>query len=118
MSPHEDRFRHTRRRLLAGAAAVVSGAATGGELFDAVRLRQRWLQGASWLPWAAILVSEPTRPFYAWRGLAERWLPRVLGAFCRACEDHLPVAVLNDRMDSGVEPGWGSRGKRGKAGQP
>ena len=46
---------------------------------------------AKTLPWAALLVSEQTRQFYAYRHIAEWFLPPVLGVWRAALEEHLPV---------------------------
>ena len=48
------------------------------------------------LPWAALLVSEQTRQFYAYKDIANRFLPHVFGAFRAATEEHLPLTLLND----------------------
>jgi hypothetical protein len=48
------------------------------------------------LPWAALLVSEQTRQFYAYKDIAERWLPHAVGAFRAAAEEHLPLTLVND----------------------
>jgi hypothetical protein len=64
--------------------------------FAAVRQRASWLTRCRPLPWAGLLVSEQTRQFYAWQEIAERFLPPLLGTFRAACEEHLPLALLND----------------------
>ena len=46
--------------------------------------------------WAALLVSEQTRQFYAYKDIAERFLPHVFGAFRVGMEEHLPVTLVND----------------------
>jgi len=61
-----------------------------------VARRERWVLGATPLPWAALLVSEQTRQFYAYKDIAQRFLPHVLGAFRAATEEHLPLTLLND----------------------
>jgi hypothetical protein len=48
------------------------------------------------LRWAAILVSEQTRQFFAWRDIADRFLLHVFGAYRVGLEEHLPLALLND----------------------
>jgi hypothetical protein len=65
-------------------------------LFRQTQARERWLTRATPLPWAGLLVSEQTRQFYAYKDIAERFLPHVFGAFRCALEEHLPVALLND----------------------
>lgn len=41
-------------------------------------------------------MSEQTRQFYAYRDIAERFLPHVFGAYRVALEEHLPVMLIND----------------------
>src|SRR5262249_4794579 len=48
------------------------------------------------LPWAGLLVSEQTRQFYAYKDIAERFLPPLFGSFRAAMEEHLPLDLLND----------------------
>src|SRR5262245_55613352 len=59
-----------------GAAAVFKDAAA----------RDKALAGCQRLPWAVLLVSEQTRQFYAYKDIAERFLPGPFGAFRAACE--------------------------------
>ncbi len=66
------------------------------EMFDAVRAREPWLLGARRMPWAAMLVSEQTRQFYAYGDIRERYLPHVFGAFRMGVEEHLPVSLVSD----------------------
>ncbi len=61
-----------------------------------VARRPRWLPRARPLPWAALLVSEQTRQFYAYKDIAGRYLPHVYGAFRAATEAHLPLTLIND----------------------
>ncbi len=64
--------------------------------FREVQKREIGLKNAAPLPWAALLVSEQTRQFYAYKDIAERWIPHVVGAFRAATEEHLPLTLLND----------------------
>jgi hypothetical protein len=64
--------------------------------FHAVAQRERFLKRTTALPWVALLVSEQTRQFYAFKDIAERFLPHVFGAFRAALEEHLPLTLLND----------------------
>jgi hypothetical protein len=64
--------------------------------FREVERRARYLTHTTALPWAAMLVSERTRQFYAYKEIAERFLPHVLGAFRAATEEHLPLTLVND----------------------
>jgi hypothetical protein len=65
-------------------------------VFEQVRERSRWLTHTRRLPWAAQLVSEQTRQFYAYRDVPERFLAHQFGAFRCAYETHLPLALIND----------------------
>jgi hypothetical protein len=98
--PHE----RLTRNLLAitnGSIAAESFGWPGHEpstfaVFREVKSRERWLTRTTALPWAALLVSEQTRQFYAYRDIAERFLPHVFGAFRACLEEHLPVTLVND----------------------
>jgi hypothetical protein len=61
-----------------------------------VRRRSPWITRAKSLPWAAMLVSEQTRQFYAYRNISELFLPHVFGAFRAATEEHFPLRLVND----------------------
>lgn len=61
-----------------------------------VNRRAEWTKGAEPLRWAAMLVSEQTRQFYAFRDIRELFLPHVYGAFRAALEEHLPLRLIND----------------------
>jgi hypothetical protein len=65
-------------------------------VFREVSRRERWLTRTQPLPWAALLVSEQTRQFYAYKNIAEHFLPHVFGAFRAGLEEHLPLTLLND----------------------
>ncbi|HWB11701.1 MAG TPA: hypothetical protein VG826_20895 [Pirellulales bacterium] len=65
-------------------------------VFEQVRQRSRWLTRTRRLAWAAQLVSEQTRQFYAYRDVPERFLAHQFGAFRCACETHLPLSLVND----------------------
>jgi len=64
--------------------------------FKEVEKRQQWLVRAKPLPWAAMLVSEQSRQFQAYKDIAERFLPHAFGVFRAAAEEHLPLSLLND----------------------
>lgn len=70
--------------------------ATTAEVFRELGKRERWTKGAEPLPWAALLVSEQTRQFYAYKDIADRYLPHLFGAFRAALEEHLPLDLVND----------------------
>jgi hypothetical protein len=64
--------------------------------FAAVTRRAPYLTRTEALPWAALLVSEQTRQFYAYQDILDRFLPPVVGAFRTATEEHLPLTLIND----------------------
>ncbi len=64
--------------------------------FAEVKAREPYMKRLEALPWAAMLVSEQTRQFYAYKDIAERFLPHVFGAFRMALEEHLPLTLVND----------------------
>lgn len=47
-------------------------------------------------PYAALLVSETTRQFYAHGNVMERWLSHALGAYRMGMEEHLPVTLITE----------------------
>jgi hypothetical protein len=61
-----------------------------------VKAREQWVARATPVPWAAMLVSEQTRQFHAYKDIAERFLPHVFGAFRAALEEHQPLTLIND----------------------
>jgi Trehalose utilisation len=61
-----------------------------------VNRRAPWLTRAEALPWGAILVSEQTRQFCAYRDIKEHFLPHVFGAFRAGLEEHLNLRLVND----------------------
>ncbi len=66
------------------------------DVFRAIGRRERWLTRCEPVRWAALLVSEQTRQFYAYKDIADRYLPHVFGAFRAAAEEHLPLTLVND----------------------
>jgi hypothetical protein len=64
--------------------------------FGEVLRRESGLTRLAPLPWAAQLVSEQTRQFYAYKNITDRWIPHVVGAFRAAAEEHLPLTLVND----------------------
>ena len=65
-------------------------------VFEQIKRREKFIVGTSPWPWAAMLVSEQTRQFYAYRDIAERFLPHIFGAFRVGMEEHFPLCLLND----------------------
>jgi Trehalose utilisation len=99
--PHHERLTRSLLALTHGSVAAYSFGWPGHgpstrELFNEVAQRSPWLKQTQPLPWAALLVSEQTRQFYAYQDIAGRYLPHVFGAFRAALEEHLPLALVND----------------------
>ena len=69
---------------------------SAADAFPEVQKREIALKGTAPLRWAAMLVSEQTRQFYAYKDIADRWIPHVVGAFRAATEEHLPLTLAND----------------------
>lgn len=65
-------------------------------VFDEIKRREQLTIGSRLLKWAALLVSEQTRQFYAYQDIAERFLPHVFGVFRTAMEEHFPLTLIND----------------------
>ncbi len=66
------------------------------DVLGEVARRAEWMPHTRPLPWAAMLVSEQTRQFYAYRDIADRFLPHVFGPFRAAIEEHLALALICD----------------------
>jgi hypothetical protein len=99
--PHHERLTRTLLALTHGSVAAHSLGWPGHgdstrDLFKEVALREKWLTRTRPVPWAALLVGEQTRQFYAFENIAERFLPHVLGVFRAAVEEHLPLTLVND----------------------
>ena len=97
---HERRTRVLLSLTYGGALALSFGwpGHEGGvaDDFREVARRESSITNTAALPWAAVLVSEQTRQFYAYKDIADRWLPHVVGAFRAATEEHMPLTLLND----------------------
>lgn len=99
--PSHERLTRTLLAVTNGCVAAESmgwpGHAESAETsLQEVGKRSRWLTNVTPLPWAALLVSEQTRQFYAYRNIAEYFLPHVFGAFRVGMEEHLPLTLIND----------------------
>ena len=99
--PQHERLARTLLALTYGNVAAHSLGWPGHrestrEVFREVARLGRWLKDVRPLPWAALLVSEQTRQFYAYGNIAERFLPHVFGTFRAALEEHLPLTLVND----------------------
>ena len=99
--PAHERLTRTLLNISQGGVAAESlgwpghGASATASLRAAAD-REAWMTGVEPLPWAAMLVSEQTRQFYAYKDIASHFLPHALGAFRAATEEHLPVTLVND----------------------
>lgn len=58
--------------------------------------RKKWFVRTTQEPWAALLVSEQSRQFYAGGQIMERFLAHALGVFRVGWEEHLPVTLVTD----------------------
>jgi hypothetical protein len=65
-------------------------------VFREVARREKWLMRTESRAEIALLVSEQTRQFYAYKDIEKNFLPHVFGAFRAATEEHLPIALVND----------------------
>jgi hypothetical protein len=99
--PAHERLTRTMLALTNGCVAAESlgwpgHAESARTALHEVGRRAPWLTRTNPLPWAALLVSEQTRQFYAYKDIADRFLPHVFGAFRAATEEHLPLTLIND----------------------
>lgn len=58
--------------------------------------RKQWFVRSVQEPWAALLVSEQNRQFYAGNQVMDRFLQHALGVFRVGMEEHLPVTLVTD----------------------
>lgn len=77
-------------------AAMAGKEATAATLREIAR-RGPWFTRLEQEPWAALLVSEQTRQFYAHGHIMERWLAHALGVFRMAKEEHLPLTLITEQ---------------------
>lgn len=61
-----------------------------------IHRRKPWFVRLAPEPWSALLVSEPTRQFYAHGHIMDRWLAHALGFFRLGLEEHLPVTLITE----------------------
>lgn len=64
--------------------------------FKELAPRTPWFIHTTQMPWAAMLVSEQTRQFYAYRDVMGQFLSHCLGVYRAAYEEHLPLNLIND----------------------
>jgi hypothetical protein len=97
--PHHERRTRHMLALTGGNILAESfgwpGQSVGSDFVEVAR-QAKLLTRTRPLAWAGMLVSEQTRQFYAYKDIAERFLPPLLGAFRAASEEHLPLSLLND----------------------
>jgi hypothetical protein len=65
-------------------------------VFDFVKAREPWLQGAKLSPWCALVVSESTQNWYGRGEPIPRYLESIHGALRCLWERHLPVEIITD----------------------
>lgn len=78
------------------AVPTAAGREAGDDTLREIGRRKKWFVHTTQEPWAALLVSEQTRQFYAGGQIMERFLSHALGAFRVAWEDHLPLTLITD----------------------
>lgn len=97
---HERRLRAllalTHGNVTAQSLGWPGGVKGAAAVFADVQAREPECLNNRPLKWAAMLVSEQTRQFYAFAAIAERFLPHVFGAFRMALEEHMPLDLVND----------------------
>jgi hypothetical protein len=99
--PRHERLVRTLLALTNGNIAAHSFGWPGhrestADVFRAVADRAPWITHTRRLPWAALLMSEQTRQFVAYKDIAGRYLPHVFGAFRATLEEHRPLDLVND----------------------
>jgi hypothetical protein len=78
------------------ALPTAAGKEAGEHTIREIGKRKKWLIRTTQEPWAAVLVSEQTRQFYAGGQVMERFLSHALGVFRVGCEEHLPITLITD----------------------
>jgi hypothetical protein len=86
----------TQGSILAEALGWPGHRGTALEAFNQISARSPWITNTNRMPWAAMVVSEQTRQFYAYKDVAGIYLPHLYGMFRVALEEHLPVNLIND----------------------
>lgn len=77
-------------------AQMAGKSATQATLKEIAR-RKPWFVHLKQEPWAALLVSEQTRQFYAFGNIMERWLSHALGFYRMGMEEHLPFTLITEQ---------------------
>ena len=78
------------------ALPSMAGKEAGDYTLQEIGKRKPWFIHSTPEPWAALLVSEQTKVFYAYQNVMERFLSHALGAFRVGWEEHLPMTLIND----------------------
>lgn len=76
--------------------AQMAGKAATHATLRGIAQRKPWFTRLTQEPWAALLVSEQTRQFYAHGNIMERWLSHALGVYRMGMEEHLPVTLITE----------------------
>ncbi len=77
-------------------AQMAGKSATQATLTEIAK-RKEWFVRLEQEPWAALLVSEQTRQFYAYGNIMERWLCHALGFYRLGMEEHLPITLITEQ---------------------
>lgn len=99
--PKHERITRSMLGLTNGSVSAESLGWSGHQssiaaVFDEIKRRETLIAQTKPVRWAALLVSEQTRQFYAYRDIAERFLPHVFGVFRVGMEEHFPLTLIND----------------------
>ena len=99
--PRHERITRAMLVMTSGGVAAESlgwpgGADAAASVYRQVETRRKWTHRATPMRWGALLCSEQTRQFYAYRDIANHFLPAVFGAFRCGLEEHLPLSIVND----------------------
>lgn len=78
------------------ACPTFAGKEAGENVLKEIGKRKKWFIRAQQEPWAALLVSEQTRQFYAGGQVMDRFLAHALGVFRVGWEEHLPITIITD----------------------
>ncbi|MFO1063356.1 MAG: alpha-amylase family protein [Pirellulales bacterium] len=76
--------------------AQMSGKESTQQTLREIAVRREWFARLEQQPWAALLISEPTRQFYAHGNIVERWLSHAAGVYRTGMEEHLPMTLITE----------------------
>lgn len=97
--PAHELFTRCMGALANGAFTPLGGGAGSNATVSTWReiaRREPWIKKTRPMPWAALLVSEQTRQFFAYGDIMARYLAHPLGVFRVAFEEHLNVTMMAD----------------------